>query len=72
MTHRSLNLAATLPSELANVVQLCLRGPGHHVSQELAEIWISEGIDAHERRWPNHLSRHAGCGPRNGALAWHS
>jgi len=45
-TNRNLNLAATLPSELASVVQLCLRGPGYHVSQELAEIWISEGIDS--------------------------
>src|SRR5262245_54120554 len=28
VTHRSLDLAATLPSELANVVRLCLRGTG--------------------------------------------
>jgi hypothetical protein len=34
---------STLPSELANVVRLCLRGPGYSVSQELAAIWISEG-----------------------------
>jgi hypothetical protein len=27
-TNRNLDLAATLPSELANVVRLCLRGPG--------------------------------------------
>src|SRR5260370_38691959 len=37
-------LRLTLPSELANVVRLCLRGPGYSVSQELAGIWISEGI----------------------------
>ena len=42
----SIDLAATLPSELANVVRLCLRGPGYSVSQELAAIWISEGIES--------------------------
>jgi hypothetical protein len=46
VTHRNLDLAVTLPSELANVVRLCLRGPGYYVSQELAAIWISEGIDS--------------------------
>jgi hypothetical protein len=45
-TNRNLDLAATLPSELANVVRLCLRGPGYSVSQELAASWISEGIDS--------------------------
>src|SRR5579864_5593737 len=45
-TNRNLDLAATLPSELANVVRLCLRGPGYSVSQELAARWISEGIDS--------------------------
>src|SRR5260370_35158860 len=45
-TNRNLDLAATLPSELANVVRLCLRGPGYSVSQELAGIWVSEGIDS--------------------------
>jgi hypothetical protein len=45
-TNRNLDLAATLPSELANVVRLCLRRPGYHASQELAAIWISEGIDS--------------------------
>jgi hypothetical protein len=35
-THRNLDLAATLQSELANVVRLCLLGPGHSASQELA------------------------------------
>jgi hypothetical protein len=45
-TTRNLDLAATLPSELANVVRLCLRGLGYSVSQELAGIWISEGIDS--------------------------
>jgi RES domain-containing protein len=45
-THRNLDLAATLPSELANVVRLCLRRPGYCASQELAAIWISEGIDS--------------------------
>ena len=45
-TNRNLDLAVTLPSELANVVRLCLRGPGYSVSQESAAIWISEGIDS--------------------------
>ena len=45
-THRNLDLAAKLPSELPNVVRLCLSGPGHSVSQELAALWISEGIDS--------------------------
>jgi hypothetical protein len=44
-THRNLDLAVTLPSELANVVRLCLRRKGYSVSQELAAIWISEEID---------------------------
>jgi hypothetical protein len=44
-THRNLDLAATLRSELANVVRLCLK-PGYSASQELADIWISEGIDS--------------------------
>jgi RES domain-containing protein len=45
-THRNIDLAATLPSELANTVRLCLRGPGYSASQELASIWISEGIES--------------------------
>jgi hypothetical protein len=45
-TNRNLDLAATLPSELANVVRRCLRGTGYSVSQELAVIWISEGIES--------------------------
>jgi RES domain-containing protein len=45
-TNRSLDLSAKLPSELANVVRLCLRGRRHSASQELAAIWISEGIDS--------------------------
>jgi RES domain-containing protein len=45
-TRRNLDLAAALPSELKNVVRLCLRGQGHSVSQELAAIWIAEGIDS--------------------------
>jgi RES domain-containing protein len=45
-TNRNLDLSVTLPSDLANVVRLCLRGPGYSASQELAAIWISEGIDS--------------------------
>jgi hypothetical protein len=41
-TNRNLDLAPILPSELAKVVEVCLRGPGYSVSQELAAIWISE------------------------------
>ena len=46
VTHRNLDLAVTLPSELANVVRRCLHGPGYSASQKLAGIWISEGIDS--------------------------
>lgn len=45
-TNRNLDLAATLPADLANVVRLCLRGTGYSVSQGLAAIWISEGIES--------------------------
>jgi RES domain-containing protein len=45
-TNRNLDLAVTLPSELANVVRRCLRGSGYSESQKLAAIWISEGIDS--------------------------
>ena len=45
-TNRNLDLAAALPAELANLVRICMRGPGYSVSQELAAIWISEGIDS--------------------------
>jgi len=45
-TQRNLDLAATLPSEFTNAVRLCLHGPGYSASQELAAIWIGEGIDS--------------------------
>ena len=45
-TRRNLDLAAKLPSELADMVRVCLRGSGYSVSRELAAIWISEGIDS--------------------------
>jgi RES domain-containing protein len=45
-TNRNLDLAATLPAELANLARICMRGPGYSVSQELAAVWISEGIDS--------------------------
>ena len=45
-TQRNLDLTAKLPSELADMVRVCLRGPGYFASQELAAIWISEGIDS--------------------------
>ena len=43
---RNLDLAATLPPEVAIAVRLSLRGPGYSASQELAAIWIAEGIDS--------------------------
>jgi RES domain-containing protein len=45
-TRQNLDLGATLSSELAIAVRLCLRGPGYSASQELAAIWIAEGIDS--------------------------
>jgi RES domain-containing protein len=45
-THRNLDLAAMLPQELANVVARCLRAPRHSASQELAALWIAEGIES--------------------------
>ena len=45
-THRNLDLAATLPSDLAKVVRFCVHAPGYSASQELAAIWIAEGIDS--------------------------
>jgi RES domain-containing protein len=45
-TNRNLDLAATLPVDLANLVRICMGAPGYSVSQELAAIWISEGIDS--------------------------
>ena len=45
-TQRNLDVAGALPRELANVARRCLRGPGYSASQELAAIWISEGVDS--------------------------
>lgn len=45
-TRRNIDLTATLPSELASAVRLCLRGPGYSASQELAAIWIADGIES--------------------------
>lgn len=45
-THRNLDLAATLPLELANIVARCLRAPQHSASQEVAALWIAEGIES--------------------------
>lgn len=45
-THRNLDLAATLPVELANVVARCLRCPHYSASQELAAVWIAEGMES--------------------------
>jgi len=45
-TYRNLDLAATLPRDLANIVARCLRAPQHSASQELAALWIPEGIES--------------------------
>jgi RES domain-containing protein len=45
-THRNLELSATLPLELANLVARCLRSPQYSASQELAAIWIAAGIES--------------------------
>lgn len=45
-THRNLDLAATLPAQLANVAARCLLSPQYSASQELAAIWIAAGIES--------------------------
>ena len=45
-THRNLDLAVVLPPEVANVVQRCLGASGRSASQQLAAIWIAEGIES--------------------------
>lgn len=45
-TQRCIDLAAGLPSALAAVVSRCLRSHRYSISQELAAIWIGEGIDS--------------------------
>ena len=45
-TQRNLNLGGKLPRELAGVVAECLRGPLYSASQELATIWIAQGIES--------------------------
>ena len=45
-TRRSVDLSVALPKELADVVVRCLRDPRYSKSQELAAIWIAEGIES--------------------------
>ena len=45
-TRRNLDLAANVPSELANIVGICLRGRRHSASQQLAANWIAEGAES--------------------------
>jgi RES domain-containing protein len=45
-TRRSIDLSAALPRELSGVVVRCLRDPRYSTSQELAAIWIAEGIES--------------------------
>ncbi len=47
-TRRNLNLAAALPPELGSVVRRCLQGRTYADSQELAAIWVAEGIESTE------------------------
>jgi len=46
LTHRNLDLAATLPLELAKTVARSLRIPQYSASQDLAAVWIAEGIES--------------------------
>jgi RES domain-containing protein len=45
-TDRNLDLAAALPAELGKAVQRCLQVSGRSASQDLAALWIAEGIES--------------------------
>ena len=45
-TKRNIDLAAALAPELGTVVRQCLRQRTYSASQELASMWIDEGIDS--------------------------
>ncbi len=45
-TERNLDLSTTLPAELHNVIEDCVQPHDHILSQNLAEIWIAEGIQS--------------------------
>ena len=45
-TRRNLNLAGKLPRELANVVKQYTRSSPYSPSQELAAIWIADGVES--------------------------
>jgi RES domain-containing protein len=45
-TRRNLDLTNSLDPQLAKVVERCLAGRSHTASQELAAIWIKEGIES--------------------------
>jgi hypothetical protein len=56
-THRNLDLAATLQSELANVVRLCLLGPGYSCIAGVGRHLDFGGyrqrrLSVCDRRWP--------------------
>lgn len=45
-TQRNLDLTNSLDPQLEQVVERCLAGRSHTASQELAAIWIKEGIES--------------------------
>lgn len=45
-TRRNLDLTRGVRAELADAVSRCLRESGHSASQQLAKIWIAEGIES--------------------------
>jgi hypothetical protein len=45
-TQRTLDLTHSLDTQLEPVVERCLAGRSHTASQELAAIWIKEGIES--------------------------
>jgi len=45
-TNRNLDLAATLPLELAKTMARCLDASQYSPSQEFAAVWIAEGIES--------------------------
>jgi RES domain-containing protein len=45
-TNRNLDLAATLPLELAKTMARCLHASQYSASQDLAAVWIAEGIES--------------------------
>jgi hypothetical protein len=59
-TQQNLDLAAKLPSELADMVRVCLRGSGYYSSQELAHLdfggYRQCRLSVCDRRRPKHCA----------------